>query len=185
MKKILALVLALVLVACAATAVADTPSKTNDNIAGGGVVVNPKGGEDTETVSLEIIENTEATQKVIDTFKDAFDAGDVLAALPEDVRGALPEGLTKINEMLTAQFVGDAEALDDTVVLNVSFETPFEPAGDPVAFLFGKLAGEEVEWTVKDGGEIKDDGSIDITLTKDFIQDMIEAQPFLLAVVSK
>lgn len=184
MKKILALVLALVLVACAATVLADTPSKQNENIAGGGVVVNPEAPEK-ETVSLEIIPNTEATQKVIDTFKDAFDAGDVLAALPEDVRSALPEGLAKINEMLTAQFNGDAEGLDDSVLLNVVFETPYEPAGDPVAFLFGKLAGEEVEWTVKDGGTIKDDGSVDITLTKDFIKEMMEAQPFLLAVVSK
>lgn len=178
MKKILSLVLALALAVCAFAAMADGPSKTNPDIA-------PGGTNEANTLSLVFVDNTEDTQKVVDAFKAAFDAGDVLAAFPEDVRGALPEGLTKINEMLSAEFEGDIEAQEDSVLINIVFETPFEPAGDQVAVLFGKLNGEEVTWTVVDNGVIKDDGSVDVTLTKDLIKDLASAQPFMVAVASK
>jgi len=122
MKKILALVLALVMVMTAAFALAEG-SKTQGDISNG-TVTGGGGGqaateeETTETeLPLEKVED-EKLQAIIDAVTAAAKDGDALKGLPEAVAGQIPEGFKTINEMSCWKISGDIESLagDDLVM---------------------------------------------------------------------
>ena len=188
MKKTLALVLALVMVLFAVGAMA-AGSKGGDDIPTGEVTPGgggfPGGGAPAEDkLSLIILpEATEEIQKVLDAFKEAFDAGDVLAAFPDDVREKIPEELTQINEMVPAQWTGDTEKAEPLNLVKIKLDTLYEPAGEKVAVLFGKVGGEEVVWTQYEG-TIQEDGSIEFEVPGDDVKEQ-KNEAFVLAVVSK
>ena len=98
MKKILSLVLAMVLVLTAVSAFAEA-SKTNLNIP----VVEDNAPE-VEVMLPE--EEIPAVAAVVESLKAAADGGDVLSALPEEIRAALPEDQKNINEIAPIQFIG-------------------------------------------------------------------------------
>ena len=185
MKKILALVLALVMVLCAVSALAEGSKKVEDTQQ---TNVTPYYGgankaAQADGLSLVILEEaTEASQVVLDAFKAAFDAGDVLSALPDDVKAKIPEGLTQINEMVTAQFVGDTTAIEGPVECEIVFESPYE-ADQDIAVLFGKLGGADVAWTVLEG-KTNADGAVVVIVPEDLVKDLAN-DAFVLAVVSK
>ena len=181
MKKILSLAIVLVLAMTAVSVLAEG-SKTGDDIPAATVVTAPNKGnqEKEEQVSLEIIDDTEETAAVIQLFKDAFDAGDVLAPLPEDVRSKIPEDRTNINEMVTARFVGDVEALEDDLKIILQLDTPYEKDQE-VSILFGKL-GDPVAWKVFEAIGTED-GKLEFTLHADEVKEYGN-DPFVLAVAS-
>ena len=177
MKKILALVMALVMVLGVASAMAASSKQTPGG--GGTDVDNP------ETIDIVYTEDTEETAAIIEKFADAADAGDVLAALPDAVKANIPEGYNKINEMITAQVSGDINDVASYTVMNFGFESTYE-AGKTVYVLAGILpatADGEVEWEVFTGS-VKDNGSIDVTLPKAFFEK-VQNKPYVLAVVSE
>ena len=106
----------------------------------------------------------------------------MLSALPDDIKAQIPEELTKVNEMVTAEFVGDTEAVAGDVECTILFETPYE-ADQDVAVLFGQMGGEEVAWTVLEG-KTDADGAVVVTVPASLIKDLGN-NPFVLAVVSK
>ena len=178
MKKILSLVVALVLVMAAASALA-VGSKTGADIPVATVANN--NADAAEAVSLVIVDDTEASAALIKVFQDAFAAGDVLSPLPEDVRAQIPEGLTNINEMVTVQFEGDVDKLEGTLKVNLKLDTPYEK-DQKVSVLFGKL-GEPVAWKVFEAAGMED-GSIEFILPAGDVMEMGN-DPFVLAVVSE
>ena len=187
MKKILALVLALVMVLCAASALAagsktveDTQNATVEPASAGQGGYYPKTA--TEELALKIVDATAESQVVLDAFKAAFDAGDALSILPDDIKAQILEGAGTINEMVTAQFVGDTTAVAGEFKATITFETPYEE-GAEVSVLLGKLGGEEIKWTVLKG-KVNADGAIEVVIPAAVIADLGN-NPFILAVVSK
>lgn len=176
MKKILALVLALAMVLCAASVLAEDSKDVDDTQH---ATTTTTDGEPVESLSLIIIDNTEATQAIIDTFAAAAEAGDVLSAFPEDVRAQIPEGLNQINEMVTAQFVGDTEAVAGDLNANVVFKTLFEAGSEAVAV----ASNGADSWNILKATPAED-GSVDIVCPAAFIK-AVGNTPFVLAIVNK
>ena len=199
MKKIIALVLALVMVLCTVSVLAEaknsgdtdnkqqtkvTPADTTD---GSGAQKNNGGAyyPAAEELKLEILaQNPDNIKKILEKFKEAFEAGNVLAAFPEEIRALIPEDLKTVNEMVGARFVGDTDKVKTDMRVNIKFLTLYDKEKDPeVAVFFGKLNGEDVAWTKYDG-TVKDDGSVDVIVTKDMIQSL-KNEAFVIVVVSK
>ena len=185
MKKMICLLLAAMMILGTGLALADG-SKTNEDIAKTTVVTTNA----TKTTyayqpvpQLKIVANNDASSAIIKKFQDAYGQGDVLAALPDNIKSQLISGATKIDEMVTAQFTGDAASISSNVVVNVKFEVLYKPALGKVSILVGKLGEEGVTWFVLKGS-IRGDGSIDITFPREVLKQL-KNDPFVLAVVSK
>lgn len=201
MKKILCLVLALMLALFSVAALAETPSKKNAAGGGEGTPVADKKAETPAAenknnavyvynpavatpagLALEIVDDTDASAALIDTFAKANEAGNVLAALPDDIVAALPEGLTVINEIVTAKMVGDTASVLSDYRFNAKLDTLYAE-GTEIAVLIGKLSATP-EWTIAKEGKVKADGSFDFVLPVQTIKSLGN-DPFVLAVVSK
>ena len=207
MKKILALVLSLMMVLVAVSAMAvDSPGKNKQNAAvevveetqaatpaaaapvAAPAAVNKAADNaaDEDTLTLKILEtNSDAVQAIIDQFAEANNSGDVLSVLPDDVKAKIPEGLTNINEIVTAQFEGDTTKVSGTVILKITFLSEYEE-GQDVAVLFGKLTATGVEWTVAEGKTVKEDDvvKVQVTIPAELVKSLGNEQ-FVLAVVNK
>ena len=185
MKKTLALVLALVMVLCAVSAMAEG-SKTVDDTQKTTVTNGYNNAPaEAELPTLEFVSTPSAAiQAIIDQFKAAHDTGDDLGALPEDVKtqvAQVGEGLTHINEMTGAKFTGNTNIKNEVEVI-LSFMTKYTP-GDDVAVLFGVIEGENVKWTVLKG-KVNDDGDVVVMVPAAMVKG-IENDEFIIAVVSK
>ena len=192
MKKILCLVLALMLAMFSVAALAESPSKekaaetktetpaakNNNNAV---YVYNPAVATPAG-LALEIVDDTDASAALIDTFAKANEAGNVLAALPDDIVAALPEGLTVINEIVTAKLVGDTASVLSDYRFNAKLDTLYAE-GTEIAVLIGKLSATP-EWTIAKEGKVKADGSFDFVIPVQTIKSLGN-DPFVLAVVSK
>ena len=192
MKKILCLVLALMLAMFSVAALAESPSKekaaetktetpaakNNNNAV---YVYNPAVATPAG-LALEIVNDTDASAALIDTFAKANEAGNVLAALPDDIVAALPEGLTVINEIVTAKLVGDTASVLSDYRFNAKLDTLYAE-GTEIAVLIGKLSATP-EWTIAKEGKVKADGSFDFVIPVQTIKSLGN-DPFVLAVVSK
>lgn len=186
MKKTLALVLALVMVLCAVSAMAEGSKTVEDTqsttvTSGGGYYAPAPAPAEAEVPTMEIVTPSAAAQAIIDQFKAAHDAGDILSALPDDVKAQVGEGLVNVNEMIAVKFNGDTN-VTDAVEVTLSFMTKYN-AGDEVAVLVGKLDGENVKWTVMKG-KINEDGDVVLIVPAEMVKDF-ENDEFLIAVVSK
>ena len=173
MKKIFALVLALVMVLCAVSALAG-PSKQNENI-GGATTNEPE-------VTMTKVDDTEETTAIKEKIQEANENGNPLDGIPEDVRSQIPEGRTKINEMDTYILEGD-DGTSDQILLIFKFETPYED-GQAVTVLFGIApAGAETIWLVKEG-KGNADGDVEVLVTRDEL-NKISNNPFVVIPVSE
>jgi hypothetical protein len=173
MKKVVALVLALVLALTAVVALA-APSpqgpggKVEPAPAGGGTtgdvtpaddkadeeVVDEKAAEEAKELAktAEVVEtvgkDSDYSATVKESLKEAADKGDVLDALPEEIQEELKEeGLTAVNEMVTVKFPADSKNL----TFKMKFQTPYK-AGQTVAVLIA-VPGKDgnVEWVSVNG----------------------------------
>jgi hypothetical protein len=162
----------------AAESAGDNAVKTN----GGNYNYVPYVAPAAPTLSISILQDTDASAAVIKTFADANEAGDVLGALPDDIKSALPADLTVINEIITAQINGATQDVTTAYEFNVKLDTLYA-ADAQVAVLVGKL-GTTVDWTVVKEASVKADGSINFVLSADTIKSLGN-NPFVLAVVSK
>lgn len=140
---------------------------------------NTASGQEEPSLKLILVSDTAETAAVIKACKDAFAAGNVLTALPDDVKSKLTAGNSTINEMVTAQFVGDTSLVTGSILVNVKFDTLYSPAGARVDVLFVKGGA----WNVL-AGTVQTDGSIDMTLGKDLVSSLGN-DPFVLGVVSQ
>ena len=165
MKKIIALVLALALVLTAVCALADNSKQTTG---GGGSSGGSSSGSSTvvteePVITIKFVKDTDKSAAVIKAFKDAYDKGDVLSVLPDDIKAQIGEGQVNINEMLTAAFDGDVSKITKDVVMTVKFETLYK-AGEQVTVLLAILK-DPVEWHTFKGVGLAD-GSVQFTIPK-------------------
>lgn len=173
MKKILALVLALVMV-LAATAALAAGSPDSGKWSGATTPV--------EEVKAVKISATEALQAIIDGVTEAAQAGDAVSGLPEGGKALVPAELKTINEMDCYQLSGDPSKLDE-LKLVFYFTTDYSGA-EAVTLLIGiSPADAEVEWLALEGKPLAD-GGIEVTVTAEELKK-ISNNPFIVIPVSK
>ena len=173
MKKILALVLAALMVMTAVSAFA-AGSKENKNI--------NYGTTDDEEVTLGSVTATAKLQEIIDAVTAAAKDGDALKGLPEDVAAKIPAEMKTINEMTCWQLSGDPTKLSE-LELVFKFETPYEE-GEEVTLLIGiSPADADVEWLVLTG-KGNADGDVVVKVTSAEL-NKIANNPFIVIPVSK
>ena len=173
MKKILALVLAMLMVMTAVSALADGSK-------GGGDI---SYGDTTDTeLTLVKVSPTDKLQAIIDAIKEAGleGASDALATL---VGSELPEGFTKISEAQDCyQIVGDTTSAKEQEFI-FKFATPFKE-GEEVVLLVGISPAEgDVEW-LKLNGKANADGDVVVKVTAEQIKK-ISNNPFIVIPVTK
>lgn len=174
MKKILALVLAALMVFAAVSALADN-SKGNPNIPSATV-------EADEDIILERTSDTTETQKIKDGIKAGHDAGDDLGGFPDDVRAKIPAERKTVYEMDTYTMKG-YEGKSEKAILIFKFETPFEK-GTKVSVLLGICpADADVIWLVLEG-TANDEGNVEVEVTKAEL-DKISSNPFVAIAVGE
>ncbi len=162
MKKVLGLVMALVMILTAVSALAATPSKSTKNL------TNVTTEEETVKVTVTKSNNPAVLELIEALTKNN--------AIPADAKKVLPEGstATKVEELITLIIEGGTAEKDLTV--NLVFPTSY--TGKTVDVLLGILDGEKiVAWRyVKGIG--KTDGSIDIVLSG-ALQDELNGHEFI------
>lgn len=174
MKKLLALVIALIMILGVAGAMA-AGSKNNQDIA--------QATTEAEEVTLETAEDTEGTQAIKQAVIDAQAAGNAVDGLPDAVKEQLPEGYATINEMDTYKLKGEYTGDEDPIILTFKFETPYAE-GEKVIIAIGIVPPEgEVEWLVKEG-TANSDGDVEVEVTKAELAK-ISDNPFVVIPVSK
>ncbi len=173
MKKLLCLVLVALMALSAVTAFA-TNSKTNEDITT--TTTTPE-----QVPDIIIIDDTEASKELKETFKAAAEAGDILSPLPDDIKAQLPEGLTKMNECVTAILNANRTTVGD-IVATITFQTPYEKDTE-VAVLIGYQEGNEWKFIVLEG-TVKEEGKVTFVLTEK-LQDVLENKEFVIAILSK
>lgn len=174
MKKILALVLAMMMILVAASALAKD-SKGNPDIIQGDT------GDD--EVVLEKTTATEKLQEIMDKIKEANDKdGDPLKGLPKEILELIPAEHKTINEMDVWHLVGDVSGLDELELI-FKFETPYDE-GEEVTLLIGVDTGEEdIQWIVKTG-VANADGDVVVKVTAEELE-IISNNPFVAIPVSE
>lgn len=190
MKKIFALILALALVLTAVSAFA-AGSKTNNDIATstastGSTSASTKedaSEADDDEITSDILDDNEATKALKEKLAAALEAGDVLSALPEDVRAEIPEGYTNVNEVVTYKLDKVPEGTT-SLTLNFKFETLYaEGEKVIVAFVIPAEDEGEDEWILLEGiGQA--DGSVNVTLNEENIEKIVGKEVTVI-VISK
>ena len=177
MKKILALILAVMMILTAASALAEN-SKGNKDITGGDT------GD--EEIKLVKIDPTDKLAKLIEKIKGAYkDEGDALKGLPAELLALIPAEHKTINELTCWKLEGDVSAVKGELELIFKFESPYEE-GEEVTILIGidyADADAEVEWIVKTGVANKD-GDVVVKVTAAELAK-ISNNPFIAIPVSK
>lgn len=178
MKKTLALVLALVMVLFAVSAMAGN-SKNNNNMNYGSTSEE----EGDNAVGLEKTTPTEDLQKIIDDVTEAGkDGGDATTGLPEEGVKLVPEDKKTINEMDCYHLTGDPSGLDELELI-FTFATPFAEGEEvPVLFVISPAEGP-VEW-LRLTGVGNADGAVVVKVTKAELAK-ISNNPFLVMPLSK
>ncbi|MBQ9210448.1 MAG: hypothetical protein IJ153_02010 [Clostridia bacterium] len=191
MKKIFALILALALVLTAVSAFA-AGSKTNNDIATSTASTGSTGSTsakedaseaDDEEITSDILDDNDATKALKEKLAAALEAGDVLSALPEDVRAEIPEGYTNVNEVVTYKLDKVPEGTT-SLTLNFKFETLYaEGEKVIVAFVIPAEDEGEDEWILLEGiGQA--DGSVNVTLNEENIEKIVGKEVTVI-VISK
>ena len=154
MKKILALVLALVMVLSAVSALAaGSPENPGGKTGGGATGYSADTTEETEEtkeIELATVADTDATKAIKEELKKAAESGDVLSALPADVKAKIGEEFTKVSEMVTIKLAKGLDAKNG-VTVKKAFQTPYK-SGDKVSVMLAVPGADgKVEWIVLEG----------------------------------
>ena len=152
MKKILALVLALVMVLSAVSALAaDSPENPGGKTGGGGATgYSVDTTEETKEIELATVADTDATKAIKEELKKAAESGDVLSALPADVKAKIGEEFTKVSEMVTVKLAQGLDAKKG-LIINKAFQTPYKSGEKVTVLLAVPGADGKVEWIVLEG----------------------------------
>ena len=155
MKKFVSTLLALALVLSMTTAFAAGSRGSND-------IANVTTEE--ATVAASIVESP-----AVEALKELIAAGDLSAALPEEVLEQIPEEFRNaeniadnIKEIVALKLEGE---VDGPITLTIELDTPYEDGAEVIALL-GVIVDDEVaEWIVKEG-TVKDN-AITVELTEE------------------
>ena len=162
MKKTLGLVMAIVMILTAVSALADIPSKTAADL------VEVK----TTSKNVTVIATENESEEVVELLQTLIKDN----SIPAEAKKALPEGskYTKVLEAATMKITGGTA--EEDLVLNLKFTTKLK--GKELAVLLGAIENNKiVEWkSVEVVG--KDDDTIDLTLDGE-IQDWLNGREFI------
>ena len=148
MKKILALVLALVMVLTAVSALAaGSPENPGGKTGGGTTGYSVDTTEETKETELA---DTDATKAIKEELKKAAESGDVLSALPADVKAKIGEEFTKVSEMVTIKLAQGLDAKKG-LIIKKAFQTPYKSGEKVTVLLAVPGADGKVEWIVLEG----------------------------------
>ena len=151
MKKILALVLALVMVLTAVSALAaGSPENPGGKTGGGATGYSVDTTEETKETELATVADTDATKAIKEELKKAAESGDVLSALPADVKAKIGEEFTKVSEMVTIKLAQGLDAKKGLIVKK-AFQTPYKSGEKVTVLLAVPGADGKVEWIVFEG----------------------------------
>jgi len=172
MKKTVALILAMILVLVAVSAMAGGSKQNKD--------MNRATTTD-RNVSISKASDTDATSALKQKVKDAQASGDVMSAFPASIVSRIPANYRTVNEMDTYQVSSSSGA--DYYLLIFQFATPFEN-GEKVPLVFGitKDNGES-EWLEMTGKGNKD-GAVEVKVSRG-IFNKLEKNPFVVIPISK
>ena len=151
MKKILALVLALVMVLTAVSALAaGSPENPGGKTGGGTTGYSVDTTEETKETELATVADTDATKAIKEELKKAAESGDVLSTLPADVKAKIGEEFTKVSEMVTIKLAQGLDAKKGLIVKK-AFQTPYKSGEKVTVLLAVPGADGKVEWIVLEG----------------------------------
>ena len=186
MKKILALVLALMMVLTAVSALAaGSPENPGGKTTGGGTTGYSTDTTEEETKEDEVeaatVADTDATKAIKEELQKAAESGDVLSVLPDDVKAEIGEEFTKVNEMVTIKI---AEGLDATKGLSIkkAFQTPYAKGAIKVLVAVPGADGK-VEW-IAVNGNVNEDGEV-VAVVDEAIYNKIAGKEIVMVPVSK
>lgn len=176
MKKVIALVLALVMVLCATAALAEGSKKESD--LNNGTV---KTTTTTTAVRLEKAADTAGTKAFKQAVKDAQDAGNVMGAFPADLVSLVPAGYSTVNEMDTYKLVGDVTGVA-SLKLEFKFATTFG-VGETVPLMIAIDKGTTTEIIYTTGTGIAG-GKVEVVFDSTILA-AIGNYPFVIVPISK
>ena len=193
MKKIIALLLALVLMSLT-FALAALPSKTSGDIASVGKLV--ADGDENKEVNLQIIiDEDETVDETLGEIAEATKEKTPFEFFPEDVQKKIAEKLgedfdpktLELNEFVALDVIGYEPEKYSTIAAPFTFETEYK-ADQKVFPVMGFYDGEEVEWvTLADQfleGEVQEDGSVNITFEDAMLARMDASPSIAMALLS-
>jgi len=176
MKKIIALVLVLSMLVCAAGALA---VDSKEDLRNAVVLV----GQGTVQIiwTTDIVGNDTTAQEIREEIKTAATKSNPLDVLPKDIRAQLPEGFVVVNELESIKLDGDVTGLEELTVA-FKFNTPYEP--DSVVYLAAAIPGEETEWILLEA-KANDEGSVVVTFNAEFLAKVGNGEFVLMAISKK
>ena len=189
MKKIFALMLALALLLCSVSALADgTPSKGTPQAATwlpeeDDTFPPPVKSSEAEITS-KFLEPNAATQEIIKGIEEKC-----VDFFPDEIKAQIPEGYTEFNEIVTYLLNG-VPAGTNSLTLNYVFDTPYK-AGEIVLLAIGiPQADGTTEWilsegVVQDNVSAQQEGSVNVTLSKDIIEKIVGKEVTIIVLSKK
>ena len=162
MKKVLALVLALVMTLTVVSAMAGespTPKKKTT------------GGDTVTEINLPDAADTDGTKAIKEQIEKDKDAGDALASVTVE----LSSGFDKVSEMITVKFPTGQK----TRTFKRMFQTPF--AKDTIVEVLIGIPGDPVEW-IKVVGKANANGEVVFTLSESDYQKIAGKEVVIIPV---
>jgi len=187
MKKILALVLALMMVLTAVSALAaGSPENPGGKTTGGGTTGYTTTADDTEETKEDEVEaatvaDTDATKAIKEELQKAAESGDVLSALPDDVKAEIGEEFTKVSEMVTIKIAAGLDAKKG-LTIKKKFQTPYAKGAIKVLLAVPGADGK-VEW-IAVNGNVNEDGEV-VAVVDEAIYNKIAGKEIVMVPVSK
>jgi hypothetical protein len=175
MKKFVALMLALLMAACATVALATDSKETIHDL----VLLEGEGTVQIIWLTDTIGEDGTAVE-VRKKVAAAANESSPLDVLPEEIRAQLPEGFTTVNELESLKLEGDLTGLEQLPV-TFKFATPYDPGS--MVYLAVCLPGETPEWLLLKGAA-NEEGSVAVTFDADSLAK-IGSRNFVLMVISE
>ena len=193
MKKIFALLLAIVMMSLT-FALAALPSKTSGDVVTVGKLV--ADGDESKEVALQItIVEDEKVDETLGEIAETTKEKSPFEFFPEDVQKAIAEKLgeefdpkaLELNEFVALDVTGYEPEKYSTIMAPFTFETEFK-ADQKVFPVVGLYDGEEVEWVTLGEqfleGEVQEDGSVNITFEDAMLARMDASPSIAMALLS-
>lgn len=174
MKKVLALLLAVMMVLVSVSALAQG-SKGNKDIG--------HGDTDNENVELNKADDNEQTSRIKQEIMDRGADGNPVDALPDDIKDKLPEGFTVINDFDTYRLSGLPDEEDEEVEMVFKFETPYKEGEQVMLAVCIAPPEGEVAWLMWEGTG-RADGAVSVMVPREDLEQIGE-NPFVVIPVSQ
>ena len=173
MKKVLALLLAVMMLLVSVSALAEGSKRWEDI---------PHGETDDDNVGLKKADDNDRTSEIKKKILDHGKDGNPVDGLPDEIRDKLPEGFTVINDFDTYLLDGNPDESDDEVEMIFKFATPYKEGEQVMLAVCIVPPEDEVEWLLWEGTGMAD-GAVRVMVAREDLQK-ISDNPFVVIPVS-